>query len=163
MPSHAWAAVSSADGMAKIWSAGAATVFAIRTFLPSPMMNRRTPYAKSSMPTRRSASWSAISPVADDRAGDQLRKQEQVQRGVDRALLRPGITPIDVHDVRDRVEGEEGDADGQQDARHDDGTRVQDEEERVDVVREEIRVFENTSTSRFTPTAAASRRSARGG
>ena len=46
---------------AKMPSAAVATLFAIRTFLPSPTMKRRTPAAKSSRPTTRRASWSAIS------------------------------------------------------------------------------------------------------
>ena len=48
-------------GRAKMPSAGTATMFAISTFLPRPMMKRRTPYAKSSSDTTRRASWSAMS------------------------------------------------------------------------------------------------------
>ena len=81
--------------------------------------------------------------VADDRAGDQLREQQQVERGVHRALLRGRVAPRDVDDVRDRVEGEERDADRQQHARHGERLDVRQQQQRVDVVGEEVRVLED--------------------
>ena len=81
--------------------------------------------------------------VADDRAGDELRKEQQIERGVHGALLRRGIAAVDVDDVRDGVEGEERDADRQQHARHDDRRHAEDQEQRVDVVGEEVRVLED--------------------
>ena len=56
-------------------------------------------------------------PVADDRSGDELRKEQQVERRMDRALLRGRVAAVDVDDVRDGVEREERDADRQQDHR----------------------------------------------
>ncbi len=41
--------------------------------------------------------------VPDDRAGDELRKEEQVERRVHRTLLCGRIMSVDVHDVGDRV------------------------------------------------------------
>ena len=81
--------------------------------------------------------------VADDRAGDQLRKQQQIQRGVDGTLLRRCIPAVDVHDVRDGVEGEKRDADGQQEPRHDERLRMEREKQRVDVVGEKVGVLED--------------------
>ena len=109
--------------MAKILSAGPATTFAISTFLARPMTNRRTPYGE--VVERHDAPRELVGDVAvaDDRSGDELRKQQQVERRVHRALLRRRVAPVDVDDVRDGVEGEERDADRQQHARHGDRLR----------------------------------------
>ncbi len=61
---------------------------------------------------------------------------------MDRALLGRRVAPVHVHHVRNRVEGEERDADRQQHARHDERARVQREQQRADVVGEEIGVLE---------------------
>ena len=143
MPSHACAGLSCAAGMAKILSAGPATTLAISTFFARPITKRRTPYAKSSSRTIAARELIGDVAVPDDRAGDQLRKEQQVQRGVHRALLRDRVAAVDVDDVRDRVEGEERDADRQQHARHDDRLHAQRQEQRVDVVGEEVRVLED--------------------
>ena len=102
--------------------------------------------------------------VTDDRSGNQLRKEQQVERGMDGALLRRRVAAMDVDDVRDGVEGEEGDADRQQHPRHDDRPDAQSQEERVDVVGEEVRVFEHAEDrevhgDRQGEPAAGSRRS----
>ena len=81
--------------------------------------------------------------VADDRSGDQLRKQQQVQRRVHRALLRRRVAAVDVDDVGDGVEREERDADRQQHARHVERLDAEDAEQRVDVVGEEVGVLED--------------------
>ena len=62
---------------------------------------------------------------------------------MDGTLLRRRIAAVDVDDVRDRVEREERDADRQQHARHDDRPHAQQQEERVDVVGEEVGVLED--------------------
>ena len=59
--------------------------------------------------------------VPDDGPRDELREEEHVERGVSRALLSGGVVAVDVDDVRDRVEGEEGDADRQQHLGHGEG------------------------------------------
>ena len=81
--------------------------------------------------------------VADDRPRDQLRKQQQVQRRMHRALLRRRIAAVDVHDVGDRMEREERDADRQEHAWHVDARAAEDAEQRVDVLDEEVRVLED--------------------
>ncbi len=80
-------------------------------------MKRRTPYGE--VVERHDAARELVGDVlvADDRPGDQLRKEQQVQRRVDRALLRRRLAPVDVDDVGDRVERVEGDADRQQHVR----------------------------------------------
>ncbi len=81
--------------------------------------------------------------IPDDRAGDELREQQQVQRGVHRTLLRDRVAAVDVDDVRDRVEGVERDPDRQQHARDDDRVGAERQEQGVDVVGEEVRVLED--------------------
>ncbi len=61
--------------------------------------------------------------VADDRSRDELRKQKEIERGLDRALLRVRVTAIDVYDVRNRVKGEERDPDWKNQMGH--GVRAQ--------------------------------------
>ena len=58
------------------------------TFLPRPMTKRRTPYGE--VVERHDAARELIGDVAvaDDRSGDQLRKEQQIERRVHRALLR---------------------------------------------------------------------------
>jgi hypothetical protein len=50
--------------------------------------------------------------VADDRARNECRKQQQIERGVDRALLRGRVAAVT--STTDRMERVERDADGQQ-------------------------------------------------
>ena len=80
---------------------------------------------------------------ADDRAGDQVGEEAEVDRGVDqRGGL--GIAALDVDDVGDRLEGEEADPDRQRDRqqrqRHPEGDRV---EHVADVGDEEAVVLED--------------------
>ena len=53
--------------------------------------------------------------VADDGPGDQLREQGDVERDLDRIAIGPEPAPVDVDDVGQAVEGEEGDAQRQMD------------------------------------------------
>ena len=121
MPSHACAGDSCAERAApKIWSAGPATTFAIEHLLGE--ADDEAADAVREVVERDDAPRELVGDVAvaDDRAGDELREQQQVERRVDRALLRGRVAAVDVDDVRDRVEREERDADRQQHARHDD-------------------------------------------
>ena len=52
---------------------------------------------------------------ADDRPGDELREEGDVEEDVERRLLGRDFAAIDVDHIRDAVEGEEGDADREQD------------------------------------------------
>ena len=56
--------------------------------------------------------------VAHDRAGDQLREHRDVGDEVQEVALRPLAAPVNVHDIRDVVEGEERDADRQGERQH---------------------------------------------
>ena len=47
--------------------------------------------------------------VANDRSRDQLREEGNVERDVDRIAIGPESPPVDVDDVGQAVEGEEGD------------------------------------------------------
>ena len=53
--------------------------------------------------------------VADDRAGDELGKERNVERHVDRIAVGAEASPVDVDDVAEAVEGEERDAERQLD------------------------------------------------
>ena len=102
--------------------------------------------------------------VADDRAGDQLREEQQVERRVDRALLRRRVAAVDVDDVRDRVEGEERDADRQQHARHDERLRrASASSSALTLSAKKFAYLKTPSTTRLTATATARRRVARAG
>ena len=81
--------------------------------------------------------------IADDRPGDELRKEQQVERRVDRALLRGRVTAVDVDHVGNRVEGIERDADREQHLGTANGRHVQRGQQRVDVVGEEVGVLED--------------------
>ena len=99
--------------------------------------------------------------VADDRSGDQLRKQQQVERRVHRALLRGRVAPRDVDDVRDRVEGEERDADRQQHARdRRSAGRAPQPSSALTLSAKKLAYLKMPSTTRLTVTANASRRAA---
>src|SRR6185312_11681012 len=55
-------------------------------------------------------------PPANDRARDELRKQQDVQGEVEEPALGFGVALVDVHHVRDGVERKERDAERQRDA-----------------------------------------------
>ena len=80
---------------------------------------------------------------ADDRPGDEVREEAQVDGGVDERG-RLGVAALHVDDVGDRLEGEERDADRQQDRQQ---RQRQPEAERVedvaDVLDEERVVLED--------------------
>jgi hypothetical protein len=50
--------------------------------------------------------------VADDRTGDELRKHRDVDRDLEQAAVRRGAA-MNVHEVRERVKGEERNAERQ--------------------------------------------------
>ena len=129
--------------MLKMRSAGAATVLAMRTFFPRPMTNRRTPIGE--VVERDDALFELIGDVAvaDDRSGDELREEQQIERGMHRALLRRGVAPVDVDDVGNGVERIERDADRQQHVRKRQRLRAERGGHGVDVVGKEVRVLED--------------------
>ena len=144
---------------AKILSAGPATTFAISTFLPRPMTKRRTPYGE--VVERHDAPRELIGDVAvaDDRPGDELRKEQQVERRVHRALLRRRVAAVDVDDVRDGVEGEERDADRQQHARHvERRRRRRRQSSALTLSAKKLAYLKTPRTTRLTATANASQR-----
>ena len=51
----------------------------------------------------------------DDRAGDELRKEGQVEQHVGQPAAYRDIASVDIHDIGDAMEGEERDADGKDD------------------------------------------------
>jgi hypothetical protein len=51
--------------------------------------------------------------IANDWARDELREQRDVEPVVDDVALRRGLAPVDVDEIRDRVESEERDAEQQ--------------------------------------------------
>ena len=81
--------------------------------------------------------------VADDRAGDELWKEQQVERGRHRPLLRHRVATLHVDHVRDGVEGEERDADGQRDGRYDERREAGHTERRVHIGHHEAGVLED--------------------
>ena len=80
--------------------------------------------------------------VADDRAGDELRKERDVERDVDRIAVGAEAAPVDVDDVGQAVEGEERDAERQLDVGLAEvvAERLQ---ERGEIGGDEVRVFED--------------------
>ena len=80
--------------------------------------------------------------VPDDRAGDELRKEGNVKRDVDRIAIGAEAPPVDVDDVGQAVEGEERDAERQLDVRMAEviAERLQ---ERGEIGGDEVGVFEN--------------------
>ena len=75
--------------------------------------------------------------VAHDGAGDELGEEGDVQQDREEALLHVLLVPVDVDDVAQALEGEEGDADGQADLGHGDGQP----EDGVENLREEAGVL----------------------
>jgi hypothetical protein len=80
---------------------------------------------------------------ADDRSGDQLRKEQDVEREVGKPPLRIRILLVHVDHVRDRVKREKGDAERQMDRRERDRRDSQERHDRVDVGNREVRVLED--------------------
>ena len=78
-----------------------------------------------------------------DRAGDQLREEGDKQRIFEEIALGADLAPVDVHGVAQRLEGIKRDAHGQQ---HIHRRRLIDDmqmcQQRVDVVQQEIGIFE---------------------
>ena len=76
--------------------------------------------------------------VADDGTRDALMEQGGIQEQEPELLLRLHLTPVDVDDVGNELEGVEGDTDGQGDGGNDLGNT----QECLHVGQEEARVFE---------------------
>ena len=86
------------------------------TFLASPCANRgprRESRPRAGAP--RPSAGPAISRRRDDRAGDRAREQRHEEQDVERVAARGDVAAVDVHGVRDLLEGEERDADRQRD------------------------------------------------
>ena len=79
--------------------------------------------------------------VANDRPGDQLRKEGDIESDIDGIAVGSEPPPVDVDDVREAMEGEEGDAERQGDIglRHHNSERP---EQRREIAGDEIRIFE---------------------
>ena len=81
--------------------------------------------------------------IADDRPGDQLREERDVEQELCKRALRRNIAAPDVDRIGKRLKGIEGDANGQRDLRDGDGRA----ENRVQVLHEKARVFEYRQTA----------------
>ena len=77
--------------------------------------------------------------IADDRPGDELREERDVEQKFCKRPLRRDIPAPDVDRVGKRLEGIKRDADGQRDDRHGDRRA----EQRVQVFHHEARIFED--------------------
>ena len=75
-------------------------------------------------------------------AGDELREHENVQHVIREPLHGRHFFPIDIDDVGDGLEGEEGDADGKQHLRKRERFQPEKPEKGIQVVHEEIRILE---------------------
>ena len=80
---------------------------------------------------------------ADDRPGDQLRKEQDVEREIGQPALGAGLALVDVDHVRDCVEREERDAERQRDGADRDRRDAQCRRDRIDVGEGEIPVLEH--------------------
>lgn len=56
--------------------------------------------------------------IADDGAGDELRKRAQINRHDKNVLLRRHLVPVDIDNVAHDLEGEKTDTNGKRDFRH---------------------------------------------
>ena len=75
--------------------------------------------------------------VAHDGTGDELRKEGDIERELERVALHRGVAAVHVNDVAQALKGEEGDADGQRHLRH-----RNDRQQSVEHLAEEARVLE---------------------
>ena len=80
--------------------------------------------------------------VADDRAGDELGEQRDERREVDEVPGRAAGPPVDVDQVRHRLEDEERQADRQDDPRPGERLQPHRAEQRVEAVDPEVGVLE---------------------
>ena len=80
---------------------------------------------------------------ANDRTGDQLRKQQDVECERRNPALRLRFARVHVHDIRDRVERKKRDAERQRNRTERERTEREDRRDRVDVRDGEVRVFED--------------------
>ena len=115
-PIHASGIVRWGTWSKATWASGA-TTSATSTFCASPMMKMRAP--TEARPKRLPAlvELSGDGLVADDRAGDELGEEGDVERDVDRIAIGAEAAAVDVDDVAQAVEGEERDAERQLDVR----------------------------------------------
>ena len=79
----------------------------------------------------------------DDRSGDELRKEQDVEGKVEQPALGPGVPLVHVDHVRDRVEREEGDAQRQRDVVPLDPIASDGQRDLVQVRHREVRVLED--------------------
>ena len=80
--------------------------------------------------------------VANDRPSDELREQGNIEGDVDRVAVGPESPPVDVDDVGQAMEGEEGDSERKRDV----GLRYRQSERRHhrrEIAGDKIRVFED--------------------
>ena len=98
--------------------------------------------------------------VAHDGAGDQLGEEGNVQGKIQNIALHLAISPVQIHHIGQRLEGEEGDADGQRDILWRDQLGAQ---EAIDAVGKKVEVFVvaqkeqvycDTDAEKYTPTTA---------
>jgi len=80
--------------------------------------------------------------IAHDRAGDELREQDDVEHVVMQAARALRGAAVDVHEVADLLEGEERDADGEDHARPAHGPGAAGGEQGIHLVDKEVRVLE---------------------
>ena len=105
-------------------------------------MNRRTPAGEV---VERHAPLSELVgdiAVADDRPGDEVREQGAGQTEADGFAFGRHIPPINVGDVSDPLEGEEGYAQRQVRRRQPERRQAAPDQQRVEILGEEVRVFE---------------------
>ncbi len=81
--------------------------------MPSPSTKRRAPAATSASEWVRCSSCGAMSAVADDGPGDELREHGHIGGKVDEVPLGRHVAAVDVDDVAEDLKGIKADADGQ--------------------------------------------------
>ena len=118
---------------------------AMAHFLNRPIRKKRTPSSKRMpVPVFAAADLRQEVAGADDGSGDEVREEEDEQHEVGQVALGRHAAAVDVHDIIDRLEGVEGDADGGEDlpaaaSEAADAAAVQRFQERAE---EEIGIFE---------------------
>ena len=80
--------------------------------------------------------------VAYNRSGDELWEHDDVEHVIGETFHRGMVASVGIHDIGDGLECEEGDADGQQHFREGERLKPDRRKQRVQVVNEEVRIFE---------------------
>ena len=86
--------------------------------------------------------------VANDRPRDQLRKEGNIERDVDRIAVGPETPPVDVDDVGEAVEGEERDPKRKVDIGRD-NRQSERRDQTGEIGGDEIRVFEDAENEKI--------------